>query len=405
MSSNELVSIRFYAIGENESEYTNHFRPSLMSTDSHPDEQTRDAVSSCYDHLPSEPSGGDVVFGFDGFVDNVRTAGRSADDGTDTRIQTLAEFGNRIVTSAGANSSLSISWKREGRRTGGHVSHLSRVYQELGFDPTMIGMCGDPILEIFEREFIDCTIYSLGDPGITDAIEFDDGKLMLMESGDAETFDWEVLRSRVGVETLIDELDGARLLGIGYWAMIPALAGVLDGLREHVFPKLSSPPEHVLLDPANIRELERTRLEEVVAATRRLNRVVGVTVSANRFETKVLASELGGSAGDDIEEDAHAAFDALGIDRFVGHSVTSSVVVSDEGSTSVAVPPVESPELTTSAGDHFNAGLALGFIEGLPNDASVALGNAVAREFVRTGETPSYSDIVLAVASYTDQFD
>lgn len=376
-----------------------------MTGDSYPDEQTRTAVVTCHDCLPPKPSGGDVVFGFDGFVDNVRTVGRGANNGVSTRITTLDEFGEEIMTSAAADSSLSISWERNGRRTGGHVSHLSRVYQKLGFDPTIIGMCGDPLLDLFKQEFADCTIYSLGEPGITDAVEFDDGKLMLMESGDAAMFDWESLRTQVGVETLIDELDGIRLFGIGYWSMIPALAGVLDGLRKHVFPRLTSPPEHVLLDPANIRRLDRGKLDEVVAATRRLDSVTGVTVSANRFETKVLASELSGSASDDIMEDAHAAFDALGIDRFVGHSVTESVAVTDEGSTSVAVPPVESPKLTTSAGDHFNAGIALGFIEGLPDDASVALGNALAREFVRTGETPSYPDIVSAIASYNNQFD
>jgi sugar/nucleoside kinase (ribokinase family) len=158
----------------------------------------------------------------------------------------------------------------------------------------------------------------------------------------------------------------------------------------------------VLLDPANVRELDRAKLEEIVAATRRLDEVVDVTVSANRAETKVLASDRG---GDSLAADGKAAFDHLGVERFVGHSVTESVVVTAEGSTTVAVEPVESPELTTSAGDHFNAGFALGLIEDLPDEASVALGNALAREFVRTGETPSYADVVSAVASYDAQFD
>lgn len=373
-----------------------------MTADNELGRETRAAVAACRDHLPPEPSGGTVVFGFDGYVDNVRVAGRSGTEGTRERIRTLAAFGDEIVSSAADNSSLSISWDRKGRRTGGHVSHLARVYQELGFAPTMLGMCGDPLLEIFEEEFTDSTIYSLGDPGITDAIEFDDGKLMLMESGGAATLDWETLRSRVGVETLVDELDGARLLGIGYWAMIPALPEILDELRETVFPALSSPPEHVLLDPANVRELDRAKLEEIVAATRRLDEVVDVTVSANRAETKVLASDRG---GDSLAADARDAFDRLGVERFVGHSVTESVVVTDEGSTNVAVEPVESPELTTSAGDHFNAGFALGLIEDLPDEASVVLGNALAREFVRTGETPSYADVASAVASYDVQFD
>ncbi|WP_135305955.1 carbohydrate kinase family protein [Haloarcula amylovorans] len=376
-----------------------------MSPTSYPDSQTRDAVLSCQKQLPSEPSGGNVVFGFDGFVDNVRQAGTNAGSSADERITTLREFGEEIVTSAAADSSLAISWERHGQRTGGHVSHLSRAYQTLGFDTTLVGMCGDPILDIFEQEFKACTVYSLGDPGITDAIEFNDGKLMLMESGGAATLDWETIESRVGIETLVDELDGAKLLGIGYWAVIPEMASILDGLREEVFPKLSAPPEQVLLDPANIRELDQEVLEPIVTATRRLAEEVEVTVSANRYETKELADVLGAHTSEELVADARVVFDSLAVDRFVGHSVTESVVVSDEGTTSVSVNPVDSPELTTSAGDHFNAGVSLGLVEDLPEAAAVVLGNALAREFVRTGETPSYDDVVSAVSSYDAQFE
>lgn len=376
-----------------------------MTPTNYPNSQTRNAVISCQEHLPPEPSGGDVVFGFDGYVDNVRKAGTNAGASDSERIQTLSEFGEEIVTSAAADSSLSISWERHGQRTGGHVSHLSRAYKTLGFDPTLVGMCGAPVLDIFEQEFKACTIYSLGDPGITDAIEFDDGKLMLIESGGAAELDWETIESRVGIETLVDELDGAKLLGIGYWAMIPEMAGIIDGLRKTVFPKLTDPPEHVLLDPANIREIDRNILESIVTATRRLANEVEVTVSSNRYETKELAAVLGGHTSDELEEDSRMAFDLLDVDRFVGHSVNESVVVSDEGIASVSVAPVESPELTTSAGDHFNAGLSLGLVEGLPEDAAVVLGNTLAREFVRTGETPSYDDIASAVTTYDTQFE
>jgi hypothetical protein len=377
----------------------------MAPADSGPDSQTRDAVASCQTHLPSEPSGGSVLFGFDGYVDNVREAGTNAGASDSERISTLSEFGEEIVTSAAADSSLSISWECRGQRTGGHVSHLSRVYQNLGFDPSLVGMCGDPVLDLFEREFGACTVHSLGEPGVTDAIEFNDGKLLLTESGGAATLDWETLQSRVGVDTLVDELDGAKLLGIGYWAVIPELAPILDGLRETVFPKLTDPPQHVLLDPANIREIDREMLESIVAATHRLADVVDVTVSANRYETKELATVLGGQTGDDLVEDARVAFDALDVERFVGHSVTESVVVSDDGTASVRVTPVESPALTTSAGDHFNAGVSLGLVEGLPEDAAVVLGNALAHEFVRTGETPSYGDVVSAVSTYNTQFE
>ncbi len=146
-------------------------------------------------------------------------------------------------------------------------------------------------------------------------------------------------------------------------------------------------------------------LESIVAATHRLADVADVTVSANRYETKELATVLGDGSSDELVADARVAFDSLSVDRFVGHSVTESVVVSDDGTASVRVTPVESPELTTSAGDHFNAGLSLGLVEGLPEDAAVVLGNALAREFVRTGETPSYDDVVSAVSTYGTQFE
>ena len=131
---------------------------------------------------------------------------------------------------------------------------------------------------------------------------------------------------------------------------------------------------------------------------------VEVTVSANRYETKELASVLGAHEGEELLADARVAFDSLSVDRFVGHSVSESVVVSDDGTTSVQVTPVESPALTTSAGDHFNAGLSLGLVEGVPEDAAVVMGNALAREFVRTGETPTYDDVAAAVTNYGEQF-
>lgn len=360
---------------------------------------------SCQNHLPSEPSGGDVVFGFDGYVDNVREMGTNASSSENERITTLSELGDEIVTSAAADSSLAISWECHGKRTGGHVSHLSRAYQTLGFDPTLVGMCGDPILDIFEQEFAECTLHSLGDPGVTDAIEFNDGKLMLMENGGNATLDWETIQSRVGIETLVNEIDGAKLLGIGYWAVIPEMASILDGLREMVFPKLADPPQHVLLDPANIREIDRELLESIVTATGHLAEEVDITVSANRYETAELAAVLGSNTSDELVADARVAFDSLDVDRFVGHSVTESVVISEDGTTSVRVNPIDSPELTTSAGDHFNTGLSLGLVEGLPEDAAVVLGNALAREFVRTGETPSYDDVVSAVTTYGAQFE
>jgi len=132
--------------------------------------------------------------------------------------------------------------------------------------------------------------------------------------------------------------------------------------------------------------------------------VTDVVVSSNRAETGVLADAYAGEAERSFTEDAQAVFEALSPTWFVGHGVERSVVASEEGTDSVAVPAVSDPELTTSSGDHFNAGLGLARIAGLPPAAAVVLGNAVAGYFVRTADQPSLADVRAFVDDYLEKF-
>ncbi|QLC35148.1 hypothetical protein EFA46_012900 (plasmid) [Halarchaeum sp. CBA1220] len=367
--------------------------------------ETREAVAAARAGLPETVGGERVVFGFDGFVDRVRTVvedrhGREAFETLDS----LAELGARISDSAASNSSLSFEWLQDDLRTGGHTCHLARAYATLGFDPVMVGLYGDPVRDVFAEEFADVPMHSLGSPGSTDAVEFDDGKLMLTESGSGTTLDWARVRETVGVETLAEYLDGASLLGVGYVSWIPSLPSVVDGLREEVWPRLDDPPERVLFDPADVRRLD----EDVVFAARdaveRLDAVVDVTVSANRFETKVLAEHYAGRSTESLRADAELVAANLDVTRYVGHGLHESVVVGD-GTHAVRNPVTDDPALTTSSGDHFNAGFALGLLCGLDDAAAAVVGNALAGVFVRTGDPPRYDDVRDFVDDYEAKFE
>jgi sugar/nucleoside kinase (ribokinase family) len=127
-----------------------------------------------------------------------------------------------------------------------------------------------------------------------------------------------------------------------------------------------------------------------------------VTVSANRSETEAIAAALTGGAAGDLETDARDAREALGVDRFVGHSASQTTTVSGDGSVSVAVPTTDSPTLTTSAGDHFNVGLLVGHLAGLSAPAATVVANAAAGVFVRTGSPPGYDDIRAFIDGYLE---
>ncbi len=368
------------------------------------DDETRRAVETARGQLPDDIDPRRVVFGFDGYLDRVReVVADRTDPESYERLPRLADFRDRLDRSVEAGSSLSYEWLEDGRRTGGHTCHLARAFGSWAFSPTLVGMYGDPVHETFEREFGEYDLVTLGEPGVTDAVEFDDGKLMLTEIGDTMTLDWAGLDDRFGHDRLLDRLDGAALLGVGYWSETPRIPSVLTGLRDR-WSHIDDPPETVLLDPGDVRKLDTDRLRSGRAAVRDLTDATDVVVSANRAETEVLADAYAGEADREFEAAAEAVSDALAPTWFVGHGVDRSVVVSVEGTESVSVPAVEEPELTTSSGDHFNAGLALARIAGLDPAAAVVVGNAVAGHFVRTADQPSLAEVRAFVGDYMAKF-
>ncbi len=368
------------------------------------DDETENAVTAAREGLPDAVPGGRLVFGFDGFVDRVRevVADRHDPDAYD-RLDELAGFSERVADSVATDSSLSFEWLQRGTRTGGHTCHLGRAFGKWGYDPVLVGMYGDPVLDAFDEEFGEYELHTLGEPGYTDAVEFDDGKLMLMENGDSTTLDWADVVDRVGRATLADRLDGARLFGAGYWAETPNLPDVLAGVR-NLWPELDDPPGTLLVDPGDVRKLDAGRLRDGRRELGRLGDVGRVVLTANRAETERLAATWGDPGDRDAVGDTRVLFDAVDAALVVCHGLTESVVVAADGATRVRVPTVDDPELTTSSGDHFNAGLALALVEGVDPGPAVAVGNAVAGRFVRTGRPPLLDEVREFLAEYGEKF-
>jgi len=375
-----------------------------MSQETSPDEATRNAVAACRRELQASIRPPQAVLGFDGFVDNVRQVvdERTTPESFEPMTE-LGALGRRIAASADDRSSITVEWTREGTRTGGHTCHLSRAFVDLGANPVMVGAYGDPELDVFADEFAAATRHSFGAPNYTEAVEFDDGKLLITETGATRTLDWETLVDAIGIETLADALDGADLFGIGYWSVIPDLPSVLTGLRESVWPTLADPPETVLLDPGDVRQLSDDVRADGADPIRRFAAIAPVTLTANRAEMRRLAADFDASATS-LPACAMAVHDGLSLHRAVVHADDVSAVAGPDGTASVAVPRVEDPAMTTSAGDHFNVGLALGLTCGLSDPAAVCLGNVVAGYFVRNGTPPSEAEIRSFLDRYLDAF-
>lgn len=357
------------------------------------DVETKTYLDECRTGFPSAPPDKRVVHGFDGYIDRVREMieFRSGPEEFET-MDSLATLEHRISESATRNNSCSIEWTKQAKRAGGHTSHMGRAFSALGFSSTVIGTYGSPPGPIFERELGSCDLISVGSPSYSDAVEFNDGKLMLNEIGSMKTLDWNELQNRVGSDRLAELIDGAAALSIGYWSTIPFLPGIWDGLSQDVWPSLSNPPETVFIDPADVRRMSMCRLKSGLESLQRLDERAPVTVSTNRKETEVLAS-VSENGGTDLATAAKRARNELGVSRYFAHTVDRAVVVTDGTTAHARTPQVTEPELMTSAGDHFNVGAILGDLLGLSVTSSLILGNVAANWFVRNGSPPSFGEL------------
>lgn len=365
---------------------------------------TKRGIRACREHFPTGPHEHTVLFGFDGIIDTVREmVAERESNGSVSLIRELDSLGERITDSVASETSVAIEWMDCGTRTGGHVCHLSRAVGRWGLTPLMVGTFGTPMEPEFESSFAEYTTYSIGDPGTTDAVEFDDGKLLLTETGDYRELDWKLLDERLGHDQLASLLEQADLFGVGYWSMIPDLPEILYGLAEDVWPTLSDPPSHVFFDPADIRHLSDSQLVDGFDALRTLNRQVPVTLSANRGETEALVASGGGStAGDSMLDLAIAARDIVGVDTVASHGARASAMTSEDDQALVETLHIDEPEIVTSSGDHFNAGVCLGLLEGFEAEATTALGNAVAGAFITTGRTPTLPEVQTFLGEYAE---
>ncbi len=371
------------------------------------DSETRMHLDACRRELPQSLDEQEVVFGFDGVVDRIRTAVATRQDAENyERMDSLEAFGTRIIDAAALDTSCSIEWICERKRAGGHTAHLGRAMERLGQRPTIIGTYGTPPQEVFTGEYEHTELVSLGSAPITDAIEFDDGKVLLSDTRQLATLDWEGIISTVGLNSLAASIDETELLGLGYWATIPQMPSIWEGLGDDLWPRLRDPPTRILVDPADVRRLTRETLVEGVRPLSNLNNVVPVTMSANRAEAHHLLSAFETDTdGQSLSRGAAALRDALDISVVVIHAASEAVLATTDDQYRVVIPRDPEPALTTSAGDHFNAGLVLAELADIDGGARLAAGSAVAGCFVRNGCPPSYDELLGFLDRYETLFE
>lgn len=374
-----------------------------------------------------------ALIGFDGFVDHiVKVVDSRPSADTYTPVATLSDFAARIQAAAGLSTNVELVVERT--KLGGNGPIMALALARLGVQVTLIGPLGRPLHPVFEplRE-AGVDLISLGPPAVTDALEFQDGKLMVGKLEPLRHITWDTVVKTAGRDRLQELAETADLTAQLNWTMLPHLNAIWDAWREEMGPYSRG------LFFVDFADPEKRPLHQLQAAVDSLGRigqrqsvylgvnlrealalyhaVMGTPAPSSWVEHPPVQAENGsgkatgdGPHGERARPELPAAAALVhelgpklaekGITGLLVHPVKDAAAwrrPEGDGSGSrpdtawIAGAYTPNPVLTTGAGDNFNAGAALGLCLGLSLPDVLWLGKTVSGFYVRCGESPSLS--------------
>jgi sugar/nucleoside kinase (ribokinase family) len=353
-----------------------------------------------------------AMIGFDGFIDaiiDVVDKRRSMQDSDYQGIRTIEQFALRLAGASGKSTNVELVVKEE--RFGGNGPLMAGAVSRLGSPTTYIGAVGreenpGKVHPLYEELCARCReVVAVAPPARTDALEFDDGKIMLGKPAPIQTVTWELLVEQIGLEGLRQRFGRATLIGVVNWVMMRGVESIWEGMMRDVLPGL--PPDGSrrvfidLCDPAKRTDEDIARALTVLSE---INTMVPVTLGLNLAEAERIAAVLGhelfaprgmASRGQVLVEGAAAVRSRLELDCVVIHPREGAGAATAKGEAAWFDGPfTATPKLSTGAGDHFNGGFAFAQAQGLPLEECLAVGCGVSGAYVRDAQSPTRERLV-----------
>ena len=335
-----------------------------------------------------------ATVGFDGFVDEIiAVVDKRHDFERFDSVRTISVFGGKITAAAGQSSNYELIVKQ--MKLGGNGPIMANALASAGLGVTYVGNLGypnvHPVFQDFARR---ASVISIGEPGHTDALEFDDGKLMLGKITAMNDVNWDNLVSRVGGEEKLKKLTGdARLIATVNWTMIPHMSQIWGKLLDRGFFARDGQPRILFVDLADPEKRNQNDIREAMQILTRFQSQVDVILGLNLKEAveicHVMGISMDGDAERMIEPMAKAIREKLNLHCVVVHPRRGAAAATKEGSATFEGPFVEQPKISTGAGDHFNAGFCLGRVLGFTLEESLCTGCGTSGYYVRTAHSPS----------------
>src|SRR5207302_2756779 len=123
------------------------------------------------------------------------------------------DWSSDVCSSDLAGKSTNIELVNQITKLGGNGPIMANALAGFGMKVTYLGNLGYPHLHPVFHEFARrAEVYSIAEPGHTDALEFDDGKIMLGKHSSLKEVNWTNILARFGRDKFATQFEGSDLI-------------------------------------------------------------------------------------------------------------------------------------------------------------------------------------------------
>jgi len=349
---------------------------------------------------------GNILLGCDGFVDETYEIVEERTSQSDyTAMKKLKQFGELLVERADGGVGVELVWKR--RCEGGCGINTGRIAACLGIKPILPGLYGDKEIDPAFEEFKEsCEILSLGDPALTIALEFPDGKVLMSDLKAVSSLTWSDVEARLGEAKLKEIFSNLDILGLGYWSLTANFDDIFKGFMAQCAH--GNPPKRMFFDFADIKKKSREAFSQSLELIRQFNDRIPMMLSLNEHEVLELFARVGVDRPP-LEPAAIAAAlkvarEKIGFDELVVHTPDFGAASSASDGEAFALQDRQSHVVRLAgAGDSFNGGYLCASLGDLTLKERLVVANAATAFFVTHATGPTREQLIAQIEKATDR--
>ncbi|NOS69735.1 MAG: hypothetical protein HOP33_07380 [Verrucomicrobia bacterium] len=357
--------------------------------------------ASCANQLQSAAAttgGINAFIGLDGFVDEIlHVVDKRESTDKYLRLPTIAQYAERLAAAAG--KSTNVEMVTQLTKLGGNGPIMANALASFGIKVTYLGNLGYPNIHPIFADFTrQAEVHTIAEPGYTDALEFEDGKIICGKHKALRDVNWENIKARFGADKFLAKTQASQFVGFVNWTMLTCMNDMWASILKEICPKLTGPRRKLFFDLADPEKRTRADVLKALGLIADFEKYFDAILGLNEKE----AYEVGGHLDFDTKDRSPEGLlnltkqirDRVKISTVVVHPVSYALAVNSKESAIVEGPFTPKPLITTGAGDHFNAGFCLGQLLGLDIPSSVLTGVSTSGFYVRTAKSPTVSDLI-----------